>query len=251
MKNLKAGTIALACGLLLAVDARADSDVLAPYHADYTLARNSLTLGVSHFSLVQDGGGRYTYTSNSETTGLAALFAGDVTVTQRSQFELKDGRPRSLGYSYVQTGKDKKSDSIQFDWSKLVAQGEDDGHKRKNPLTPEVSDVFLIQLILAADAASGKLADGYKLLDHGSITSYTLHKLPDQKMKVGKAQVDATVLELKEPTKGRAITVWLAPTFHYLPLQIQQTEPGKATITLSLDDIAFGSPAPAAATTKK
>lgn len=251
MKNLKAGTFALVLVLLFAVDAWADDGVLAPYHADYTLARNSLTLGVSHFSLMQGGGGgRYTYTSSSETTGLAALLAGNITVTQKTQFDVVNGRPRPLEYSYTQTGKDKKSDSIQFDWNKLIAQGEDDGHQRKNPLTPEVSDVFLIQLILAVDAASGKLADSYKLLDHGSITAYTPRKLPDQKMKVGKVEVDAAVLELKEPIKGRTITVWLAPTFHYLPLQIQQAEPDKATITLSLDSISFENTAATAATAK-
>lgn len=235
---------------LLSAGARAEDGVLAPYHADYSLARNSLTLGTASFSLKRSGDGGYTYKSVSHATGLAALFAGDV-ITQSSQFELAGGRPRPVLYAYTQAGgKHDKSETIQFEWSKQFAYGDEDGRQHRNTLTPGMSDVFLIQLMLAVDAADGKLADSYTLLDHGETTAYMPRKLPGQRMRVDGTRVDTELLELRDPKKGRVIRVWLAPTLHYLPVQIQQSQPDKATFTLSLDDISFdGTGAPSAATT--
>lgn len=251
MRTHAAGMILGVLALLPAAAARCDSAVLAPYHADYSLARNTLTLGTAKFSLQADSDGGYVYKSVSHATGLAALFAGDV-ITQMSRFEMAGGQPRPLAYSYSQSGgRDNRSERIQFDWGKQLAQGEENGRKHRNPLTPGISDVFLIQLVLAVDAATGSLAKQYTLLDHGETTAYEPRKLPDQKMKVDRTQVDTTVLELKDPKKGRTISVWLAPALHYLPVQIRQSEPGKATFTLTLDDISFETAAPASATAKK
>lgn len=243
-----AGMIVAMLGLLPAIGARCDDGVLAPYHADYSLARNSLTLGTARFSLEPDGGSSYLYKSVSHATGLAALFASDV-ITQKSRFEVMDGQPRPLSYTYIQTGgKHQQSEETRFDWGKMLAHSDWDGHSRNGSLKPGVSDVFLIQLVLAVDVSQGKLAKQYVLLNHGEATAYQPHKLDDQKMKVDGSMVDTTVLELKDPRKGRAIRLWLAPVLHYLPVRIQQSEPGKATFTLTMGDISFDTPIPAAAT---
>ncbi len=39
--------------------------------------------------------------------------------------------------------------------------------------------------------------------------------------------------------KNRTTTFWLAPKLGYLPVQMRQTEPGKATISLVLTEIKF------------
>lgn len=248
MGRLTVGTMTVLLSLLPVMAARSDGGVLPSYHADYSLARNSLTVGTASFSLNPEGDGDYTYKSVSHASGLATLFFGDV-ITQTSRFEMAGGQPRPLNYSYSQSGgKHDKSETIRFDWDKGLAKGDEDGHQHENPLSPGTSDVFLIQLVLAADAAAGRLAKEYTLLDHGEVTDYVPRKLPDQKMRVDSTQVDTTALELQDPKKGRTISVWLAPALHYLPVQIQQSEPGKATFTLSLDDISFEDAAPSAST---
>ena len=242
-----AGMIMAFLALLPVTGARCDDGALAPYHADYSLARNSLTLGTARFSLEPDAAGSYLYKSVSHATGLAALFAGDV-ITQKSRFELVDGQPRPLSYSYTQAGgKHEQSEETRFDWNKMLAHSDWDDHSRDSALKAGVSDVFLIQLVLAVDVSQGRLAKQYVLLNHGETTAYEPRRLDDQKMKVGAKVVDTTVLELKDPKKGRAISLWLAPGLRYLPVQIQQSEPGKATFTLSMDDISFDAAAPAAA----
>ena len=39
--------------------------------------------------------------------------------------------------------------------------------------------------------------------------------------------------------ENRATTFWLAPKLDYLPVEMRQTEPGKATISLVLTEIRF------------
>ncbi len=46
----------------------------------------------------------------------------------------------------------------------------------------------------------------------------------------------------RHPHKDRVTTFWLAPKLDYLPVQMEQTEPGKATISLVLLDIKFDTP---------
>ena len=240
-----AGMIVAWLGLLPMTGARGDGGVLESYHADYSLARNSLTLGTARFSLEPDDTGSYLYESVSHATGLAALFASDV-ITQKSRFEVVGGQPRSLSYGYIQSGgRHEQSDETRFDWNKMLAHSEWDGHSRNSPLKAGVSDVFLIQLVLAVDASQGKLAKQYVLLNHGEATTYEPHMLDDQKIKVDGKVMDAKLLELRDPKKGRAISLWLAPALHYLPVQIRQSEPGKATFTLTMDDISFDAPAAA------
>lgn len=236
-------TLATLLTLCVAGAARGDDPVLVPYHADYSLALHGVSAGISRFSLVKAGDGRYTYSSSAHTTGLLGLIKPHYTVTQTSNFSLADGRPQALDYDYDQSdGSDKSTETIHFDWSQAYAQGLDDGRKHHYALSPGMSDVFLIQLVLASDAAKDKLAAQYVILDHSEASAYTLQKLPGEKVEVGGKDVDTVVLALHNAKKARTITVWLAPALHYLPVQIEQDKPA---VSLTLNDISFDGSAPA------
>src|SRR5579859_1512169 len=131
MGRLTVGIMTVLLGLLPVMAARSDSGVFPSYRADYSLARNSLTIGTASFSLRPDGEGDYVYKSVSHASGLAALFVGDV-ITQMSRFDIAGGQPRPLSYTYAQSGgKHDKSETIQFDWDKGFAQGDEDGRQRQ------------------------------------------------------------------------------------------------------------------------
>lgn len=226
----------------------ADDAVLAPYHADYSLALHGVGAGESRFSLAPDGNGKYLYRATAHTTGLGALLKPGFRTSQESHFDLADGRVHPLSYHYMQQdGDDKQSQSIVFDWTKRSAHTEEDGHQKDSALAAGTYDVFLIQLALAMDVEGGHLANGYKLLDHGETNDYATSRLRDQKMRVDRTELDTMVLQLHSATKGRTIKVWLAPALHYLPVKIEQDKPA---MTLTLDDISFETEPPAAATGK-
>ena len=234
--------------LLPAAAAHADNAVLAPYKAEYSLALHGISVGESRFTLLPDGEGKYLYTADAHTTGLGALLKSGFKIAQKSRFAFVDGRPQPLSYDYEQQdGDEKKSESIVFDWGKRSARCDEDGHQKTNLLSAGTYDVFLIQLALAMDMEAGTLAQKYTLLDHGETADYTSTRLPDQKIYVDKTELDTVALQLHSDTKGRTISVWLAPALHYLPVKIEQDKPA---MVLTLDNISFDAGAPAAATKK-
>ena len=245
MKSLVLVTLMLT-GLLIVTGAHADADLFASFHADYDLERDGLGSAHSVFTLDKDADGSYSYKSVLHATGLAALFFSDV-ITETSRFQVVDGRPRATSYTYTETGKHPKSENIQFAWERKVGVTDEDGKTRKKPLTTDMCDVQMLQLLLASDVAAGKLADSYKILTHGDIVEYKTETLPDAKIRAASIVYDTKVVALHDENKGRTITAWLSPALHYLPVQIRQAQSDKAGVTLTLMDISFDSAAPTAA----
>ena len=246
MRPIAAATLLL-LGLPLA--ALADGLAIPTYHADYSVTRNSLAIGVAKFTLSENADGSYTYQSVTRPAGVAALFFSDV-VTETTHFEVEAGDPRSLLYSFSQTGgSHEKTETIQFDWQKRAAYTGEDGKNRPTRVEQGTADRFLAQLLISLDAAAGRSGGQYTVLDHHELTTYSLSLQPPAKLHTPAGEFDVVVLERKDAAKGRVMDFWLAPQLHYLPVQLQQRETDKATITLTLTDIGFDTAAPAAAST--
>lgn len=235
--------VMLAAGLGAAGAVLADTSLYSPYTASYDLERKGIGSAHASFSLAKGGDGAYVYKSVLHPSGLAALFLGDV--TQTSTFKLVDDRPQSDSYQYSEKGKNADDETIQFDWNKKIATSRENGKQRKSPLTPDSVDVQLVQLLLANDVASGKVADHYQIVDHGEATTYDAKTRADKQLHTQAGDFDTKVVVLTNTAKKRTITAWLAPKLHYLPVQIQQVD--RNTITLTLEHIAFNGEMQAAA----
>ena len=234
----------------LPLAARAEGNLLTPFKAGY---EGSVSVGslVCEMTLTHDADGSYTLQSSSHAVGLAALFARDV-ITETSRFEVVDGRPRPLEYRYTRSGgRHEKSETIHFDWSKDTARTEENGQEKSTPLTPGVTDRFLLQLVLGMDAANGKLHGEYQVLDHHEIASFTPPALEDEPIHVPHGHYATLLAERQDKGSKRVTDFWLAPKLHYLPVQIQQREPGEDTYTLELASISFDTPVPADSTAQR
>jgi hypothetical protein len=237
----------LTAGLLISAGAMADASLLSPYTANYHLDRKGIGSANSTFTLSKQADGGYQYQSVLHPTGIAALVLGDV--TQTSMFKAVNGRPQSSTYNYEEKGKHADSETIQFDWSTNKATSTENDKTRKAALSDNSVDVQLVQLLLATDAAAGKVPDSYEIVDHGEATTYSTKALPDAKLRLQSANYQTKVYALTDVTdasKKRTITVWMAPSLHFLPVQIQQVDK-KNTITLTLLHIAYSDEAAPAA----
>lgn len=238
--------IVAAALLALASTAHADGG-LTPFKATY---EGSVSIGslACEMSLNRNPDGTYTYESTSHAIGFASMFFKDV-IKEVSRFAMVDGRPRPLEYRYTRTGgRHEKSETIEFDWKKDAARTEENGQTKTTPLRPGVADRFLTQLILSLDAASGKLQDEYKVLDHRDITRFMPPKPERRKVRVPAGDYATVMVERHDKGSKRVMDFWFAPELHYLPVRIQQREPGDDTYTLSLTTSTFGTAAPAAST---
>ena len=237
----------LMAGLLISAGAMADAGLLTPYSADYDMERKGIGSAKATFSLEKNADGSMVYQSVLHPTGIAALLLGDV--TQTSDFKLVNGRPQSTSYQYSEKGKHASEETIKFDWTgKKKATSTEDGKTRNAALSDNSVDVQLVQLLLANDVAAGKVPDSYQIVNHGEATTYTVKTLPDAKLRLQSGNFQTKVVALTNAEKKRTITAWMAPSLHYLPVQIQQVD--KNTITLTLLHIAYKDQAAPAAGTK-
>lgn len=242
-RRVKASIISIALGLLASAvlfcstPAHAAAPVIPLYHATYSVSRNDLRIGNTQFSLTKNKDGTYTYESVTQPAGLVSLFRSDV-ITETSHFSVVDDRPRSLLYSYTHTGGgDNKPQSIRFDWNKKLAYSNNSGKHRTLQLESGICDRLLAQLLISLDAAHGSLNNDYRVLDHGEMQPYRLHEVGVVKLKTPAGEFDTVEVARKDEKKDRVTTFWLALKLDYLPVQMQQTETGKATISLVLTKI--------------
>lgn len=225
--------------LLISAGAFANDTRIPLYHASYSVSRNDFRIGIAEFTLSRTRDGNYIYKSVTQPTGLAALFFSDV-ITESSQFALRGGKPESLRYDYSHSSSNHdRSEHISFDWDKHRAESLD-GKKRKNiDIEPGTYDRALAQLAVSLDMAAGKLADTYRVLDHNEISDYRMERGDDTKRRTESGTYQVIKVARKDTKKKRTTTFWLAPKLDYLPVEIEQTEPGKATISLTLTEISF------------
>jgi hypothetical protein len=225
----------LTAGLMISAAAMADAAQFSPYSANYDMERKGIGSAKATFSLDKNADGSLVYKSVLHPTGIAALLLGDV--TQTSDFKLANGRPQSSSYEYSEKGKHADEETIQFDWSKKKATSEENDKQRNADLSDNSVDVQLVQLLLASDVAAGKLPESYEIVDHGEATTYAVKTLPDAKLRLQSGNFQTKVVSLTNAEKKRTITAWLAPSLHYLPVQIQQKD--KNTITLTLLHVSY------------
>ncbi|HEX4300435.1 MAG TPA: DUF3108 domain-containing protein [Gammaproteobacteria bacterium] len=234
----------LTAGLVISAGAMADTAQLSSYTASYHMDRKGIGSADGAFTLTKQADGSYEYKSVLHPTGLAALVAKDI--TQTSNFKVVNGRPQSSSYSYSWQGKPDDDENIQFNWAGKSAVMDEAGKKSKAALGDNSVDVQLVQLLVATDAAAGKLPASYQIVDKGDATTYTVTTLPDAKLRLQSGNFKTKVVTLTNAAKKRTITAWLAPSLHYLPVQVQQVD--RNTVTLTLLHVSYADEAPAAGT---
>lgn len=218
--------------------AQAAEPTIPLYHATYSLERNDLHIGNAEFSVTRNTNGTYTYQSVTRPAGLLSLFLNTV-ITETSHFTMTNGQPRSLFYSYQETGNSGKSELIRFDWNKGLAYSDRNNDKQTLPLKPGTCDVMLAQLRISLSAAEGRLNNDFAVLDHGELQNYNLREVARARVDTGAGTFETVQVSRKDSKKNRITSFWLAPKLVYLPVQMRQTEPGKATISLVLTEIKF------------
>jgi hypothetical protein len=236
-----AATLLLGSAMFAAAADHDESFPIPLHQASYAVALGGLHIGDAHFTLSRDDDGSYRYQSVTHTAGLVALLKHDI-VTETTHFLVEGSRLQPLEYSYTQKGgSDDQTETIRFDWAKGSADTEENGHASSARLAPGTYDRFLSQLLLSFDAAKGRQTPAYVVLDHSESSSYSVQTKGEAAIRTPAGNFQSVELELSDGRKGRVTDFWLVPELHYLPAQIEQRQPDKATISLVLTDITVDS----------
>lgn len=146
------------------------------------------------------------------------------TITEYSDFELRDGLIFPLHYHYLRSIFGfKKEEWIDYDWDNKSATYKLKGKAKKtakHTLVQGMFDPSLYQLQLQRDAwlSDGSLNDGkvdYTVIKHKKIKHMPFKKLGEEDLGIAGNVYKSIKVQLDEPASEKKTTVWLIPDLNY------------------------------------
>ncbi|MDN5864120.1 MAG: DUF3108 domain-containing protein [Gammaproteobacteria bacterium] len=241
----------LAMAVLLAVPARAQPAPAAgstptdfpatlaipAFKMHYQVLRNGWHIGAADFILERDGDAWH-FHSKAWPTGFASWFV-DTTFTESSRFEIVDHRIRPIKYSYTDSGSPSHNERIRFDWSADTARDrEGKSHVTAVPIEPGMLDRLSAQLRISRQLAAGvPLEEPFRIVHGGAVSLYRLERVKTGTVSTPAGTFETVLVVRRDPDSRRENRFWLAPKYAWLPVKMQQFEPGDATYTFTLDHL--------------
>ena len=226
---------ALVAAMLLALPLDEPSAFPDRFAASYTLHAGDLEVGTTSISLSPMGDGRFEYTSVSRTTGVASLL-GKREVRERSVWEPSESQIRSLRYDYERRGTKERRVRVIFDWSAGRVTNHVNGETWQMEVPEPTFDRQSHLLALMRDLESGARPASYRVADGGRLKTYRFSHLGHDRVSTAFGNLDTVVVERTQPGATRRTTFWFAPSFDYLPVQIEHRE-DSGSIVVRIRDV--------------
>lgn len=196
----------------------------------YNVLHGGFKAGEATFSLSRDGDD-WLYQWRAHPTGLASLFVHS-TFREASRFSVVGGRLRPLSYAYTDSGRPDRDETIRFDWDDRTALDTNDGRTKHIPLSRGMLDRIASQLAISRRLAAGlPLPTTYQVINGGRLRTYTVRELRREKIHTPAGEFDTVVVQRSDSDSDKTFVFWLAPKYAWLPVRLEQREPGKTTDT--------------------
>lgn len=206
---------------------------ITPFSMSYHVLRDGWHLGNAVFTL-QKNDGTWEFHSRARASGLASLFVHS-TFTESSRFTLRDGVLQPLAYTYTDSGKPEHNEEISFDWARHEAKDTKGSETKVLPLARGMLDRLTAQLELSRElSAAVQLPAAFVVVNGGKIKRFHLRKSGRDEIATPAGNFETVRMVRADPESKRVTTFWLAPKYQWLPIKIEQREPGKATVTFVL-----------------
>ncbi len=206
------------------------------FRMTYQVFRNDWHIGSATFTLERDGGCWHFY-SEAHASGIASWFVHS-TFRESSRFTIVHGEIHPLAYSYTDSGRKDRDETIRFDWAAGLARDTRNGQTKTLAIAPGMLDRLSAQLEISRElAAGGPLADPYRIVNGGEINIYRLSRKKREEIAMPAGNFKTVAVVRNDPDSGRATRFWMAPDYAWLPVKMQQIEPGEATYSFVLDHL--------------
>jgi len=200
---------------------------LVPYTATYYATfdrfsgRNTSSLSMNKET------GEYTYSSYTKPRGLAAL-AGKI--RESARFTLVGGTINPIAYAY----KARDKAFINYDWQNKVASTNDDGKLKDVRLKGHELDILNLQMQLMEDLNNESLKEEYTVIKGNDLKTYSVTRLEDESIQIGKKNYAAVKLKQKRQGSSRHTFMWLAKDLQHTVIKMEQYKGEKLRGTLTL-----------------
>lgn len=204
----------------------------AEYRAYYGAMRGAST----QFSLEPGRNGKWLWRSRSEPAGMVAMFRDDV-VTEHSRFRINDGAivPTSYRYHHETGGDTRRQRRLDFDWDESIVRYDDNGNRGELALETGELDRFLAQYALMRDMRKGNRPDSYTIVYRDERFRQDLIYLGEERIRVRAGRFDTVKIAMEDADSDRMLMMWMSPELGYLPVQLEQREPGETTVRMELE----------------
>jgi hypothetical protein len=236
-------TLILAASLLLSVAGtdRSFGDGEPPYPefvAYYDASANGFGVGSVTVSLTHEGGGRYLYTQESNSSGIVAWFSSDDSI-ETSRWQLIDGRIQPLEYeSQRKGGDDDENEHLIFDWEAGKVRNIGAGKHWEIDLPPGTLDRLVMQLAMLFDLRDGATRFDYQIPRQGRLKDYRFALLGEEDIDLTPGMYHTLKVGRTNDDKDES-WVWSAPELDYFPVRFLKKKQSGIKIELELRKLDF------------
>lgn len=185
----------------------------------------------------QSPDGNFVYRSDTHTTGLYSLVRKD-RIVEESLWQVADGALRSLAYTYTRSGGSRdRNVAVQFNWDTRRITNTINGESWLMPAVPQVVDKLLYQFALMSDLRSGNSELKYTVADGGKIKIYEIEPLGEESVKTPLGKLQSKKFRHQKLGDDRITTLWCAPQFQYLPVQVEYLEKDGSRVMVVLQSV--------------
>lgn len=241
--KLGLATLTIGTAAVYALGALA-ADGVALYTAGYTVEYKGRDRGNSEFSVTYDDArGVYTFLSRTEVKGLMLRLVSPNPIVELSEFELVDGRIRTLQFRFEDGSRSGEDNyTAVFDWDARRATLDGEHGPIEIELTGEVLDRGSMQVAIMRDAAAGRLPGPYVLADEDALKTYEYVDAGTAEIETALGAYTAQKYRQQRQGSSRYTILWLVPELEYLPVRIEQYRDGELNTAFVVDRVEWHSP---------
>lgn len=226
--------------LLLTPTAHAAGSFGIPFFtAQYALKKFDIT--VAHVTITfEPRGNHLVYRQKTEAAGLLRLFRKDVIVEESI---LPSGTlvPLPTQYRFTHTGGGHDQHAVvYFDRKTLRATGRTPkGEPVHVAIGPHTLDRLSLQLALMQAVSQGRRPLTFTTVETADkLSHYTFHDLGHTRIDTALGAMDVVRIQRLWKRKRIRFDFWLAPSLHYLPVKLEQTQlKNGSTLSLYLESV--------------
>ncbi|MCB1758805.1 MAG: DUF3108 domain-containing protein [Gammaproteobacteria bacterium] len=221
------GTLLLSWLLLFATAEAGEAPApqqLRSFSAEYSLSSDYLELGRVKVELRLDSTGGYRYSALTMPVGLTAVLRRDE-ISEVSSGRVQSNRIVPERYRYHHQGDDRlRLVELTFDWQQGRVTNSSSGSRWSMGVPHGTQDKFSQRLALMLAVAEGRQSVELPVADGGRTKTYHFQLLGEEMVDVEAGRYQTLKLERSKDDRPSSVSLWLAPSLHYLPVMVKKRE---------------------------
>lgn len=208
------------------------------FNSTYILKRDDSIVGEIKRTITEDQG-KYTFRSETRTTGLIALFYTN-TIHEQTTWEMSGEEFKPLHYRYYRD-KNGKERIVKIDFDeenqRIITHAE--GSHWSMDLAPEIYDKLLYELVIMKRLQKQQVVDKFQIADGGKLKTYTFNHLGTDIINTPIGKLTTVKLERHKSNSDKTLTVWYAIEKDYLPVKVENIDSDGKTVTAIIKQLDF------------